>query len=163
MGITPTTVAQLETLFIDRIRETTPAVTFGDDAGWKHYRRSADAATTSRRFTLRWDPGRHVRGGIWTNAVVELEATLRVRTDYAAGHEYNSEMIQSDWSQLRFELSQLSQDQANGLILVLQTTSPPTQVADNNHARQRVSAQGIPSSDTVQVDLTYQVRYLKAS
>lgn len=157
-----TTLPALERIFTEKIRTTVPRVIYGGASEWKPYDRSTDAATTSRRFTLRWELGRHQQGGVFTNLGVETEALLRVRVDYCAGHTNNMEMAQDDWSQLRDRLHQLTADPANGLVLVLQTTTAPAIVADNDHGRRRVSDHGTASSDAVQIDLTYQIRYFQA-
>jgi hypothetical protein len=157
-----TTLPALERIFTEKIRTTVPRVVYGGADKWQPYDRSTDAATTSRRFTLRWELGRHQPGGIFTNLGVETEALLRVRVDYRAGHTNNMEMAQDDWSQLRDRMHQLTADPANGLVLVLQTTTPPSIVADNDHGRRRVSDHGTASSDAVQFDLTYQIRYFQA-
>lgn len=151
-SLTPTTIAALEPLLEAQIIATTPRITVAGSDGWRKRDKATAGAGRTRRFQLVWEPGNYFQGGIFTPAAVEVDAVLRVRTDYAAQQANNMHLIQDDWHQLRDRMSALTADPATGLVFV-QTTRPQP-VA--------VTAEKAVGKDVLQIDLTYQVRYLQA-
>ena len=161
-SISTTTMPELAALFVAAIIGVTPALTYQGGERWKHYDRATDAASRTRRFRLVWKPGPVVGGGYWGVNSQEVTSVLAVRTDYAGHHERLTHLIQSDWHQLRDVLAQLHVPITNGLTQLHATSSPPSMVADSIHGRAQLLDRAASSADVIQVDLTYDVRYMRA-
>jgi hypothetical protein len=163
-SISPTTQPQLEALFVAAIEAVVPRLTYQGAAGWKHYGKSTDAPSRTRRFKINLRPGAMVRGGYFggRHLAQEVECLMSVRADYAGQHENLLHLVQDDWHQLRDVLSDLAADPANGLTQLHTTTAPPSRVSDTDHGRAQALTSGVDSADTYQMDLTYRVRYMKA-
>lgn len=149
MALTPTTLDVLGPKLVAKIEATTPRITYKGAEGWKHYERPASGSRT-RRFRMLWEPLGWPRGQarVCTNDVEENLALLRVRTDYVGTFEDLAPLIDEDWHQLRKEMHTLSGSGADGLMLILETATPPRPVIGGER-------------DVLQVDLTYDVRYLR--
>lgn len=160
--IATTALDAIGALFVARIEATTPRLAYQGATAWKHYKRAQDSPGKTRWFTLRWGLGGFKTGGYFT-AGVEHEVTLAVRVDYNGDHSELTPIIQDDWSQLRDRLHQLGADPANGVVLVLPTPSAPVLVADSTDSRQRLSNASLGTADSLQIDLTYLVRYQQAT
>jgi hypothetical protein len=161
--IATTTLDALEELLAQRILETTPRIAAQRSKVWQRYKAANSAATTTRRFRIVWGQGRMFDRGFFTGSKTETAALLRVRVDYIGDPQQLQPMVQDDWLQLRDRLAALAHDPANGLVYLRETRTPPARVADTDHARQRASATGQASSDAIQVDLTYDIRYTQAA
>ena len=160
-SLSTTTFPELRALFTARIVSTVPRIVYKGSEGWKPYRREESAATRTRRFRLVFEPGNYVTGGYFTPTAVETSMVLRVRTSYTGDHEHHMDLVQDDWHQLGDRLGDLTPDPANGLTLVLTTPEPPRPPANTDHARRQL-AQSSGGTDTIQMDLTYNIRYFKA-
>jgi hypothetical protein len=160
--IANTTQLALRDLFETRIRQTTPVLVPEQSERWKPYRGATDTASRMRRCRLVFTPGTFFKLGYFTNTNVETTAALSIRTDYATRHQDIITIIQSDWHQLRERLSGLTADPANGLVWLETTTSPPVEVAETGEGRRALSERALNSRDFAVVDLTYNLRYMRA-
>ena len=138
----------MSTIIEPAIVAISPSETYHGAAGWKLYKRETTEPTTTRRFRLVWETLGRFERGIFTSAAVETESELRVRTDYAGAHERQQAAITSDHWQLQ-EAIQALKGTTNGIILVRSAGKPEFVGSD-------------PSTDVVQVDHVYNVRYLRA-
>ena len=162
LAISTTTLLELRDLFEARIRSTVPVVLPQQANRWKVYRDATDTASKMRRARVILTMGTFFKRGYFTNRKVETTALLRVRVDYARKAGDLTMLIQSDWHQLRERLATLTADPVNGLVWLETTTAPPTQVAETNQGRSRISTASLASTDFAQVDLTYDLRYMRA-
>lgn len=158
MALVPTTLDVLGPKLVAKIEATTPRITYKGAEGWKHYERPATASRT-RRFRLLWESQPWPRGQprIFTNSVGEHLALLRVRADYLGTFEDLGPLIEEDWHQLRKEMHALSGSGADGLMLILETAAAPRLVGSDPRLRGSTAEE----RDVLQVDLTYDVRYLR--
>lgn len=159
-GLATTTHDALIELFAETILEVTPRTQSA--LGWSWYKRAANSATRMRRFRIVLIAGAHVPAGAHGNRNRETFASLAIRTDYAGDHADLMGAINDDWQQLLDVLSLLPENPANGLWRIDQAGESPGTVADSNHGRQRLSNSSPSASDTIQIDLTYSVRYNQA-
>jgi hypothetical protein len=148
MGLVATSTAALGDLITEVIRGTTPRITYQQVQGWKPYEEAVETASVSRRFRLLWEEGDYVRGGFFTNGILSVTATLRVRTDYAGEHEKLQHLRQDDLHQLRGRMSTLTPDPTNGLVSV--QIKPPGVVRPPNWDK----------ADVGQFDLLYSIHYV---
>lgn len=145
--MTPTTTDALTDLFRAAIVSITPTIVYKGAEEWKPYDREVSGPSTTRRFRIGWSAGSIFTPGIYTNGVVETTAECRIRTDYAGDHNEMQHAIIEDYHQLCERLASLK-GPSNGLMLV---------------ERDRlIFRDGDEDSDVVQVDHTFQVRYLRA-
>lgn len=137
----------LTDLFREAIVGIVPTITYKGAEGWKPYNREAAGPSTTRRFRIGWSAGSFFSPGIFTDGVVETLCECRIRTDYAGNADEMQHAIIEDYHQLCETLAALKSP-SNGLMLVERDGV--------------IFRDGDPDNDVVQVDHTFQVRYLRA-
>ena len=142
-----TTEEALDGLFRTAILAISPRLTYQGATRWHAYDKARAGASQTRSFRLVWGTPQLRTGGAVFGGIFEHEVPLRVRTDYAGGHQLTQFLIADDYLQLRDVLSALKET-GNGLQLVTPVES-----------RRRLGA--TEDADVVQVDHTYSVRYMR--
>jgi hypothetical protein len=159
--MTSTDEAALSLIMIPAIEAITPRVAY-QTSSWNAYARKGEGSrneprstgpkltgTRSRRFRLAWQGVGPVADGIHDQHLVETEASLIVRVDYAGTADEQATietLVISDWHQVRDVLMDLKST-TNGLMLVRSGARPERTVASE-------------SPDVTIYDLSYFVRYM---
>jgi len=141
-----TTTDVLTDLFRGAIIAITPRIMFKGAEGWKPYGRETSTIGPTRTFRFGWSAGNIHVPGIFTDGVVEMDAEMRVRTDYQGNHDEMQHAIIEDFHQLHETLSALKST-SNGLMLV-EAIGPQYRDGDEE-------------DDIAVVDHTFNVRYLR--
>lgn len=142
----PTTEAEMTDLFRSAIVNMTPRLIYQGGESWKPYDRHVSAPSCTRRFRLIWRAANYFESGIFTPQVVETEAELSVRTDYAGQHERLNHIVIDDYHQLHETLGRLKAP--NTGVMWVRALEPRFFYNDEE-------------DDVFQVDHTYVVRYLR--
>lgn len=150
MALTATTESELAELFVAAIVALTPRLTYKGAEGWKPYSREVAGASTTRRFRLVWSPGTIQPNGAKALRVMEINAGLRVRTDYCGDHSETQYLMADDFWQLADALTALkSSSTPNGLVLVEPETWEAADAADDD------------STDVTKIDHRFRVRFMR--
>lgn len=142
----------LAVLFAETISKIIPRKQYQGAEGFKPYDREVSGPSRTRRFRLLFNNPRLLEGGAMAGEVMEHVCELRVRLDYAGDHSKMQFVIADDSLLLRDVLSNLK------------ATDQGVMLVEPNGYRERPQSRistDDGSTDLVQVDLLYRVRYMR--